>query len=276
MTTKMSSIILLRVTRVGDRERAFADELEKGSSFKVAYLVDGRHGNVPSEARPIIALNDQSCRDLGLPIIDFYPWRCGDFGVYLARSFFPDAPHFWLIEGDVRFSCDSAPFFNAMAESNSDLLAANLRISEEDWFWTDHSRGRNVVSYRCLYSAIRLSARLVDAMLDKRQAHGKSLFRRSLWSNDESFTCTTAMNGDFIVSDFNDVEGPWYSRDLFDYNVTLDGDNLPGSKTRPQLLHSVRYGSDITSRKTHPNFKTSWHFNGRRKIARHLLRHRPW
>lgn len=270
------ALILLRTTRVGPRERAFADELAQGSGLDVVHLVDGRHGPVPDEKRPVLAITEEACHELALPLVDHWIWRCGDYGLYLAKAQYPNTPYFWLIEGDVRFSRASDPFFATMAQSNADLLAGYLAPADRDWFWHPHGRGRDVTPYRCLYSAIRVSSRLVAAMLEKRQRHGRSPFRRTLWSNDEVFTATTAVHGPFTAKDFNDVSGPWYTSDYFEYSVTLDGDHLPEFGPRTQLLHSVRYGVDYQTRKTNPPLDQAWHFKGRRKLFRQVIRHLPW
>ena len=271
------SAILLRVTSVGYRERLFADKLEESSSLMVIYLVDGRVGNVPEEKRPLIVLNDKSCLALELPLVELYPWRCGDYGLYLARQRYPGISYFWLIEGDVRFSCHPATaFFQAMKQSKADLLAAYIRRAEKEWYWTPHGRGRGVTPYRCLYSVIRVSSLLIDTMLHKRVSHGKSILRRSLWGNDEVFTCTTAINGNFLVLDINAVSGSWYRPSHYAYNVTLDGDNINGTQQSPELLHSVRFDQYVTKRSTHPLFDMSWKLRYGRKIAIKLSRHFHW
>ncbi|MGI4730532.1 MAG: hypothetical protein ACRYFW_02145 [Janthinobacterium lividum] len=270
-------MILLRTTRVGDRERRFADDLAESSGFPVTYLVDGRRGPVPEESRPLIAVTDEGCARLGLPLVDYYAWRCGDYGLYLARERFPDADFFWLIEGDVRFSrFPATAFFDVMARSDADLLAGYLEPARPDWFWYQHGRGRDVTPYRCLYSTLRASVPLIDTMYQKRARHGRSLARRSLWSNDEVFTATTAVNGDFVALDFNDLDGPWYAPEYYEYKVTLDGDALPDTGERPQLLHSVRYGADLARRAINPPLDQAWHFKGRRKVSRQLIRRLPW
>jgi hypothetical protein len=126
-------IVLLRVTTVGPRERAFADQLADYSSMDVVYLPDGRKGQVPDEARPVIAINNPDLAQLGLHLTDDYAWRCGDYGLYLARKRFPNASAFWIIEGDVRFSGESpADFFLAMRTCDADLLAPYLRPASAD------------------------------------------------------------------------------------------------------------------------------------------------
>jgi hypothetical protein len=277
LMSKTEQIILLRTTEVGPNERAFAAELALGSALVVAYLVDARRRAVPDQDRPVIRIDDASCRKLGLHLVKDYGWRCGDYGVYLARMQFPRASAFWLIENDVRFSRNPpTAFFEAMAQCSHDLLAPYFSPATSEWHWFHRARGRHIKPHRCLFSAVRLSARLVDTLLDKRRKHSRSLLRRSLWPNDEAFVATTAANAGFVSADINSLEGPWYSQERFGYDVTLDGDALPCPGETTELLHSVRYGKAVTQRAMYMATDTEWHVRLRRKLGIRITPHMPW
>jgi hypothetical protein len=264
-------VILLRVTSVGPHERDLADQLASASDLQVAFLVDGRRGPIPVEARPVVALTDDAIDALGLYRTDDYAWRCGDYGVYLARAMFPHAEAFWVIEGDVRVSGDRpADFFSAMRSSEADLIVGHLsRATAQNNWWYFHGRGRNVTPYKCLFSVARISARLADVLVRTRRNQGLSYWRRVRWPNDEIFVATTAVKEGFGVSDINGIHGQWYWPEKYSYDVTIDGDQMPRD-AKVQLLHSVRWQGRSTPRGLNADVPENY-WPLRRRIATLLL-----
>lgn len=269
------AVVLLRVSCVGVRERVFAEQLEVISSLTVAYLVDARKGTVPAESRPIVAIDNDRISGLGLHLTDDYAWRCGDYGLYLARRQFPNVNAFWIIEGDVRIAGEMPElFFSAMEHSRADLLVGHFEPATRDYWWSTHGRGRGVIPHKCLFSAVRISARLADALLQKRRQHARSRWRKAAWPNDEVFVATTAVKDGFEATDFNDVGGPWYSAASFAYAVTLDGDNLPAARGA-QLLHSVRWLEDGEKRTLNPRSRDD-RTRLTRRVAKLILPYLRW
>ncbi len=236
--------LLIRTTELDDRVLAFADELAAASGYAVAFVVDERKGPVPARGRETLGLTRAGCRALGLFCPADFTWKCGDYGYYLARLRYPDASLFWLIEYDVRFVGPDLPSFFARFDAldDVDLLATDLRPSDNGWYWTDTVRGRGVTPYRCLFPVTRLSVRAVDAALAKRVEQSRRPLRRLLWPNDEAHVATALANGGFMCRDFNDFGRPLYTPETFSFHTPIDGDRLAPVDDTLRMHHPVLFG----------------------------------
>ncbi len=237
--------ILVRVTRLDARVREFATALEGESGHPVSFLLDERNGPATDDRSSVVGLSDEKCRALGLFLPNDYAWRCGDYGYYLARQQYPRAPFIWMIEFDVRFSGDRlSEFFGYFASrSDVDFLATGFMPAEDGWFWAPTCFGRGIRPYRCFFPITRLSAPAIDALLDRRRAHSRSLARRRLWPNDEAMVATTLANGGFACRDFNDFGTCFYDSESFTFFEAIDGDSLVETTGPTRMLHPVLYGA---------------------------------
>jgi hypothetical protein len=224
---------------------ALADELAAASGKDVAFVLDGRHPVKISTARPIILLTAEACEALGLYCPSDFAWRCGDYGVYLARKRFADVEHFWLIEHDIRIAGGRpARFFETFeSEPQIDFLACNYRRAGSDWDWYFNASGRDVQTFRCNFGIVRLSARAIDRLLAKRVEHAKSSQRRSLCPNDEGFVATTLSNGNFRCADFNDF-GFFYDDETMSLHTPMRGETFAPVTLSPMIYHPVLWGAD--------------------------------
>ena len=231
------TIILLRTRWVDQNTTEFAQELAEASGHEVALVVDERLAEQPSSTFTKISLNHESYESLGLYIPADVAWKCGDYGLYLARRRFPDAERFWMFEDDVRISGSAQRFFSELTEPDHDLLVGWLEKAEPPWYWVSYAAARDAKPFACRFPVVRLSARTLDLLYRKRLAHSRRLNRRRLWPNDETFVATTVMNSDLTAADFNDLGTPYYDRSTF--NVTGLFTGPVGSSGPPRLLHPV-------------------------------------
>jgi hypothetical protein len=125
-----------------------------------------------------------------------------------------------------------------------------------------------------MFSTVRISAVLADALLEKRKRHARSPLRTVLHPNDEAFVATTAATG-FGMVDINSVMGPWYHPDSFDYEVTIDGDTI-SANGKAQLLHSVRWGADVAGRLIYPSTEKSVLSRAREGLIKKVLPYTSW
>lgn len=246
-----STRILIRATRLDARVREFADTVAAASGHRVSFLLDERKGRAADDGTSIVGLTDEKCRGLGLFLPRDYAWRCGDYGYYLARQQYPQAGFIWMIEFDVRFTGDRiADFFADIAtKADVDFIATALMPADSDWYWTRTCLGRGVRPYRCLFPITRLSARAIDALLDRRRAQSRRFGRRALWPNDEAMVATTLANGDFVCRDFNDFDRPYYDAASFTFVEPIDGDALVPTSGPVRLLHPVLFGDAFVAKK---------------------------
>src|ERR1700761_6427725 len=128
-----------------------ADELAVASGQEVAFVLDGRNPVKICSSWPIIMLTRDACSNLGLCCPSDFAWRCGDYGIYLARQEIPEVEHFWLMEHDIRIAGGRPSTFFAPFENSPqiDLLACNSRRASLDWDWYFNASGRDVLTFRC-------------------------------------------------------------------------------------------------------------------------------
>lgn len=233
-----AGIILLRARERTQRNEVLAADLREASGCEVRFLLDERTGSRDGGA-DVLSLNPQSYSSLDLYTAPDAAWRCGDYGLYLAWLNEPDRPHYWLIEDDVRIAGEAKEFFRLCAGSSADLLCANLHRSRRGQFWWPHTQSRDAEAMGCLFCAIRMSPRALEACYAKRQKHSGQWFRRALWPNDEALVATTVVNSGLSAKDFNDLApGLWDSET---YSVTGGPHADYPRSGPPHLYHPVRF-----------------------------------
>lgn len=239
-------MILIRATRLSVRTLAFADELGAAAGCEVAFILDGRHAVDVQTPRERILVTEAACNALGLHCPEDFAWRCGDYGLYLARRRFPYERHFWLFEHDVRLGGGGAALF-AFFEPRPeiDLLACNYGSAGPGWYWHPHACARDVTPHRCMFGAVRISARALDRLLLVRRAHSRQWARRRLWPNDEALAATTLSNGAFACADLNAFGRVFYD----DATWSLKGAPIRGetfdAPPDGKLYHPVLFGGEF-------------------------------
>jgi hypothetical protein len=239
--------ILVRTTRVDARLLELAERLRAASRHPVSLLADARFADA-APGFDTIPVSRPALEALGLYCPRNFAWRCGDYGFYLARSRYPAAGRFWMIEYDVRFSVEGLEaFFAALEALPADFLVARLARADPDWYWSAAASARDAEPYRCLFPVTRLSARAVDLLLAKRRAHGRDALRRWFWPNDEVFVATTLMAAGLDCRDLNDGPAPVYDEESFGFFQPIEGGRFErGLAHRPgfRIFHPVLYGED--------------------------------
>jgi hypothetical protein len=239
-------MILIRTREVDARLEAFACQLQAFSGFEIAYVLDARHGDTSVTAHQKVLLSQPACEALGLYCPRDFAWRCGDYGMYLARAQFPHVDFFWQIESDVRIGGgDPAEFFAAVAASDHDLLATYTEIASPEWAWAHTVEGKGLVPWKCFFPVVRLSAAAIDLLSARRRSHSAQWSRRHCWTNDEGFVATTLVAASRSYADLNDFGVAVYSSADFSFETVRDGDlALPGSGP-PMLFHPVLFGTAL-------------------------------
>jgi hypothetical protein len=191
-------------------------------------------------------LTVESCSALGLHCPSDFAWRCGDYCVYLARQRFPEATHLWMVEYDIRIAGGQpAAFFEAFEhQPQIDFLACNYHRAGTDWDWYFNASARDVVTFRCTFGIIRLSARAIDRLLAKRLQQARIFWRRKLCPNDEGFVATTLSNEGFNCADFNDFGKVFYDDNTMSLHSPVRGETFAPTTPCPMIHHPVLWGVD--------------------------------
>ena len=269
-----STIILIRATTVDARLLEFADTLGAASGHDVVLVTDERRGPTPTCRYPIAGISNARCEALGLFCPPAFAWQCGDYGYYVARSLYPLATHFWLIEYDVRFSGNDVAGFFAFfaARPEIDFLASYLQPAGWDWYWAITARARDVQPTRCLFPVTRLSARAIDAVHAKRVAHGRRLLRRALWPNDEAMVATTLVKAKFTSCDLNDFGQSYYDEDTFSFTLPINGNAFHSTIDQTRIFHPVlfdeQYERKINRLKEGSSSRNTFREKTRRMVAK--------
>lgn len=244
-------MILIRTQIVDDRLAAFARDLASWSGMSAAFIVDERKGEVTVPKSAIkISLTESSCRTLGLYCPHDFAWRCGDYGLYIARRTFPDARWFWLIESDVRIAgAHPEDFFRTFEQCERHFLSSYLGAASNDWAWYRAAKNNDVGVHKCFFPVCRFSAEAIDRMLEVRRLHGKTWSRRHFWPNDEAFVATTLIGEGWRYDDLNAVGSQVYDTREFHFETVFDGErDLP--KDGPvRLFHPVLFSPALETKR---------------------------
>lgn len=241
-----STRILLRSADLEPSVLSFAAELRSISGFPVSIVVDGRHvTGSPERSEDIIILSEDNCAALGLYCPPDFAWKCGDYGYYLARQWFADLQHFWMIETDVRLYGSEPGYLFRFFASRPEIgfLAPLIGRGDPSWYWRPTARARDATPYRCLFPLTRLSADAIDVCLRRRREHSGHWRRRQLWPNDEAFIATTLLNSSVQCRDLNDLGPRFYDPESFYYGSPIDGDHFLPPGERCQAVHPIYFGS---------------------------------
>jgi len=274
-------LILVRATRLTSPTVEFAEQLAVGSGDEVAFLLDGRFPVELEVDRPRVMVTHDACAELGLFCPESFQWRCGDYGLYLARTRFPDASEFWLIEFDIRLAGGGGiqEFFDFFKrETLSEFLACRHGPAPRNWSWYHHANGRNVTPYYCLFGIVRISARAVDALLAHRLAQGRRSNRRAIWPNDEAFVATTLHQKNFLSRDINGFGREFYNETTLALFSRIQGETFSSAEPTVKIYHPVLFGEDFSRGNTTSQIRESFTLRERvvRKARRFVNRCTKW
>ena len=155
-----------------------------------------------------------------------------------------------MIEFDVRIIGQAGRFFEAAASRpDIDLLVAYLQQAKANWWWYPAAAAADATPYRCFFPVIRLTARGVDCLLQKRRTQSSRLSRRMLWPNDESFVATTIINAGLAALDINDLGERFYEEEDFSFELPTDGATQPVLRQGTRLVHPVLSGEALARKR---------------------------
>jgi hypothetical protein len=225
-------------------------EFLRKADCEFALVVDETKGEVETSGLPKVAITNAGLDRLGLYRgFEGPAWRCGDYGLALAREKFGGCGLYWLIEHDVRLGFDSAAeFFDLFRdESATDFFGAELRAADAGWFWRASMAARYPTVYRCLFPIVRLSSRALDHLAAgrRRMYAAAAANPEALWPNDEAFTATELMNNGFACRDFNSLGAPLYDRSSFSFERPMAQSDFESRKVGRLLCHPVLCGDQL-------------------------------
>lgn len=242
--------LLLRTNRFSAKEEAFLSTLQVETGFSVAVVADETARPIDCGAFAKISVTRPGAAQLGLYCPRDFTWRCGDYGLYLARQAMPVVTHFWQIEPDVRCSFRSWHdlFRTFDAGSDVDLIGFDLRPSEPAHWWYPSMLQRTQEVYRCLFGLTRFSARAIDHCYAERRRDFYNVWARVMWPNDETFTATILRSAGMRVRDANTFGRVVYTRDSFGYSTVFRGEEFAESAEPEMVYHPVLWGEDYERR----------------------------
>ncbi len=249
--THRRTCLLLRTCRFGHVEQAFLQRLHRESGFVTAVVADETACHLECGDFPKVSVTRRAARQLGLHCPRDFTWRCGDYGLYLARQAMPQIEHFWQIEPDVRFAYPNYGDFFHMFDPypDVDLIGFDLRLSELDHFWHPTMRQKTHNVYRCLFGLARFSARALDICAAERRRDFYNIWARLVWPNDETFTSTTLIAAGMNVKDANAFGRKLYTREeSFSYWTPFRGETFDDIAQDGLVYHPVLWGEDYNRR----------------------------
>lgn len=240
--------LLIRTHYLDDGVRALIESFRSDDAFDVFALVDESRGPIDFGDIPKIAITPDLPASLGLYAeTPNLMWRCGDYGLYLARRQLPDHELFWMIEPDVRI-CSAHPsslLAGFPPPQEVDFLAARLRPAEPDWNWGRTMDAADGPIWRCLFPLVRLSARALDVMLEERRRASASFAQRGgdplFWPNDEVFTASTLVRRGLVCRDLNDF-GEVYESANFSFWLPISEREFARAGREGRIYHPVLSG----------------------------------
>lgn len=242
--------LLLRTHRFSAMEEAFLSTLRAETGFHVAVVADETASPINCGAFEKISVTRAKATHLGLYCPRDFTWRCGDYGLYLARQAMPTIKYFWQIEPDVRGSFPNWGDLFRIFDTGLDVdfIGFDLRPSEPDHWWYPSMLQRTQEVYRCLFGLARFSARALDYCYAARRHDFYNFWARVMWPNDETFTATTLQNAGMTVRDANTFGQVVYTRDSFCYTTVFRGEEFADMATPGVVYHPVLWGEDYERR----------------------------
>jgi hypothetical protein len=240
-------LILFRTQQIDSDLAAFSEQVRLWSGEDIAFVIDERNGpvDVPHGIGKV-GITPGACEALGLYCPDDFAWRCGDYGLYLARQKYTDEASFWLIEDDVRFAgANPQTFFDFFKTRDENFLSSYLKPAQQDWYWRSSLLNCDSELFKCFFPVCRFSASALDYLLRVRQFHAQQWCRRQFWPNDEGFVATTLLNSQFSWADLNDCGGRFYREDQFHFESVIDGAQPLPCREDVCLFHPVLRGEAL-------------------------------
>lgn len=242
-------MLLLRTHFHNETVSGFADRLAAQSGRDFAWLADETQGSLACGPLAKVSITREACGAEGLHCPDDFTWRCGDYGLYLARKAFPDRTHFWVVEHDVRIMFSRLRDFFAIFAPHPevDLVAPRFGVRDASWHWTASMRQTHETVYGCLFPLVRISARAIDHLLARRRAwrlRGSS----DEWPNDEAFAATELMQGGYVCREMNGFGVSLHNERGFSFDRLISGPKLERRPPDGQIYHPVLYGAALARR----------------------------
>jgi hypothetical protein len=246
-----SGVILLRTHKIDPLIELYLQRLRNETGWHVCLALDSlRDGHNRSVAAEHVQITQQVLAELEVFTTPDSLWRCGDYALYAAQMLYPNAPFFWMLEPDVRLNLQNlGDFFHLFSRHPEyDLLAALFAPAGDEWPWSAMMRPFAENSYRCFYPVVRVSARALDYMLEKRRALSRRFVaeRRTAqgWPNDEVFTATELQRGHFRCADLNCTGIQFYSPDTFNFDKPFAASRFDLIPPDGKIYHPVLASSD--------------------------------
>lgn len=109
----------------------------------------------------------------------------------------------WFFENDVRWGKDALPKLFEFGSRSEELISNqyNLRENEPDWYWWQHYAHHFQKPAKSFNPVCRLSASLVEKILEYRSQHGRFVFHELLFPSLAS-SCFDLSNTELIGSAF--------------------------------------------------------------------------
>ncbi|MFZ5710984.1 MAG: component of SufBCD complex [Pseudomonadota bacterium] len=179
----------------------------------------------------------------GLGIVPDWGWRCGDYAHYAARAAFPGFDHYWLIEPDVFFTSDPAPFFARFDAVTTDALGFRYGPFERDFRFTRALGGIEV--WRAMFPLTRFSGRALDHLAEMRRKLAAQGIGARTWPNDEVFCFSyVRAHPELAAGALEDVAPDWFEAGRF--------------ATDPDILHDLAVAQAVPGKVMHPVRSRAW------------------
>lgn len=153
----------------------------------------------------VIEITSSTLKDLQLPEITSWGWRCGDYFLYTI-SMSTNYDYYWLIEPDVGFHINGlSRLINDTRNDTSDFLAVGHGIRTEEWYWSRHLRNKK--KYGCLFPLTRTSKMAIKFLYESRVQLASELgsINEINWPNDEGFVSTSLEEKNYVCKDLQSV-----------------------------------------------------------------------
>lgn len=172
-------------------------------------------------------------------------WSCGDYVLYRAMERSWD--HIWVVEPDLKFVNGAEALLAEWDEGEEDLITSYCHGARSDWYWLKSMQalwpGVNI--YISPINIARLSRKLVEATLSKRQSFTPEIKNGKAVPNDEAVIATTAKHGEFAIREL----AAEYD-ELFEFWSTTEKYSVAGISelySGPKIVHGALSG--LTLRK---------------------------
>lgn len=253
--------ILFRTNLFEKLHESILDKIIGTSGLPVFVITDESAGFVEvGDKYQKISIKREDLINMGLINLDEWGWRCGDYFLIMARNELKEFDYFWMIEPDVFIDFDQcSDFFGKFSDGDDvDLWVAELRTNDASWFWHNGmAKYHSGPVSRCLYPLLRISARLIDAIANRRKEIRELLKIADLsmviavppsdYPNDEAITATLACSPPFNARDFSEI-GDLYSHETYRFGWPLSRSQLENGSQTKKLYHPALSGEHFLLR----------------------------